>query len=209
MHVQAPQADVSVRWSKRLFDVVGASLLLCLFAPLMAIVALVVKLDDCGPVLFRQPRVGRNGEIFNCLKFRSMCVDAEQRLAELRHLNDADGVLFKLRSDPRTTRVGRFIRRYSIDELPQLLNVLQGTMSLVGPRPPLPSEVDVYGSEVRRRLLVRPGMTGLWQVSGRSLLSWRESVRLDLYYVDNWSMVGDIVILAKTLRAVLAASGAY
>ncbi len=209
MHVEPPQADAAGRWSKRLFDMVGAVILLCLFAPFALIVALVIKLDDGGPILFRQARVGKNGKSFDCLKFRSMCVDAEQRLAEIRHLNDCDDVLFKMRADPRTTRVGHFIRRFSVDELPQLLNVVGGTMSLVGPRPPLQSEVDVYGSDVHRRLLVRPGMTGLWQVSGRSQLSWRESVRLDLYYVDNWSMMGDLVILAKTLRAVIAPCGAY
>jgi lipopolysaccharide/colanic/teichoic acid biosynthesis glycosyltransferase len=127
----------------------------------------------------------------------------------MRHLNESDGANFKLRRDPRITRVGRFIRRYSFDELPQLVNVLRGTMSLVGPRPPLPTEVEVYDDDVRRRLLVRPGMTGLWQVSGRSQLSWRESVRLDLYYVDNWSMMGDLVILAKTLRVVMWPQGSY
>jgi exopolysaccharide biosynthesis polyprenyl glycosylphosphotransferase len=209
MHIEPPQADAAGRWSKRLFDIVGAAVLLCLLAPFMFMVALVIKMDDGGPVLFRQRRVGKNGEGFDCLKFRSMCVDAEQRLGEIQHLNDCDEVLFKMRSDPRTTRIGRFLRRFSIDELPQLLNVLTGTMSLVGPRPPLRREVEVYGSDVHRRLLVRPGMTGLWQVSGRSQLSWRESVRLDLYYVDNWSMMGDLVILGKTLRAVLASSGAY
>jgi exopolysaccharide biosynthesis polyprenyl glycosylphosphotransferase len=209
MHVEPPQADAAGRWSKRLFDLVGASLLLCFLAPVMLVIAAVIKLDDGGPVLFRQARVGKNGKTFDCLKFRSMCVDAEQRLAEVQHLNESDGVLFKMRADPRATRVGRFLRRYSLDELPQLINVVDGTMSLVGPRPPLQSEVDVYGSDVHRRLLVRPGMTGLWQVSGRSQLSWRESVRLDLYYVDNWSMMGDLVILAKTLRAVIASRGAY
>ena len=209
MHIEPPQADAAGRWSKRLFDLVGASLLLCFFAPVMLVIASVIKLDDGGPVLFRQARVGRNGTMFDCFKFRSMCVDAEQRLAALQHLNETDGVLFKLRADPRITRLGRFLRRFSLDELPQLINVVEGSMSLVGPRPPLQSEVDVYGLDVHRRLLVRPGMTGLWQVSGRSELSWRESVRLDLYYVDNWSMMGDLIILAKTLRAVVASRGAY
>jgi lipopolysaccharide/colanic/teichoic acid biosynthesis glycosyltransferase len=168
-----------------------------------------VKLYDGGPVLFRQPRAGRDGESFPMLKFRSMVVDAEAQLASVAHLNESDGVLFKIRSDPRVTPVGRFLRKYSLDELPQLFNVLRGQMSLVGPRPPLPSEVDRYGSDDRRRLLVRPGMTGLWQVSGRSELSWNEAVRLDLNYVDKWSMLTDLVIMAKTLRAVLASSGAY
>ena len=143
------------------------------------------------------------------LKFRSMVADAEDRLHDVRHLNECDGVLFKIRADPRVTRAGRLLRKYSIDELPQLFNVLRGQMSLVGPRPPLPSEVEAYGADDHRRLLVRPGMTGLWQVSGRSELPWTEAVRLDLYYVDNWSMLTDLVIMAKTLRAVLAASGAY
>jgi exopolysaccharide biosynthesis polyprenyl glycosylphosphotransferase len=209
MHVEPPQADAAGRWSKRLFDLVGASLLLFFLAPLMLMIAAVIKLDDGGPVLFRQARVGKNGKVFDCFKFRSMCVDAEQRLAAIQHLNESDEVLFKVRADPRRTKVGRFLRRFSLDELPQLINVVDGSMSLVGPRPPLQREVDVYGSDVHRRLLVRPGMTGLWQVSGRSELSWRESVRLDLYYVDNWSMMGDLVILAKTMRAVIASSGAY
>ena len=134
------------------------------------------------------------------IKFRSMVMDAEERLSELTTANESDGVLFKIRDDPRITRVGRFLRRYSIDELPQLINVMRGEMSLVGPRPPLPSEVDQYAIDVRRRLLVRPGLTGLWQVSGRSGLSWDESVRLDLYYVDNWSMMSDLVIVAKTVQ---------
>jgi lipopolysaccharide/colanic/teichoic acid biosynthesis glycosyltransferase len=143
------------------------------------------------------------------IKFRSMVVDAERKLAEVRHLNESAGVLFKIRNDPRITPLGRFLRKYSIDELPQLFNVLRGEMSLVGPRPPLPAEVESYGIDVHRRLIVRPGLTGLWQVSGRSELSWSESVRLDLYYVDNWSMTADLVIMAKTAKAVLASSGAY
>lgn len=210
MHVEAPQADAAGRWKKRLFDLVGAGLALLLLTPLMFAVACLIKLEDHGPILFRQPRVGRGGAVlFECLKFRSMCIDAESRLAEVKHLNESDGVLFKLRADPRCTQIGRILRRYSLDELPQLVNVMRGHMSLVGPRPPLPGEVEIYGDDVRRRLLVRPGLTGLWQVSGRSELSWRESVRLDLYYVDNWSMVGDLIILAKTWRAVLTSTGAY
>jgi lipopolysaccharide/colanic/teichoic acid biosynthesis glycosyltransferase len=154
--------------------------------------------------------VGRGGTPFGMVKFRSMVLDAEARLEELRALNESEGgVLFKMRDDPRITPVGRFLRRYSVDELPQLFNVLRGDMSLVGPRPPLPSEVDRYADDVHRRLLVRPGLTGLWQVSGRSGLSWDESVRLDLYYVDNWSMTTDLVIIAKTVKAVLGKTGAY
>ena len=143
------------------------------------------------------------------IKVRSMVMDAEERLAEVTELNESDGVLFKMREDPRITRAGRFLRRYSVDELPQLVNVIRGDMSLVGPRPPLPAEVNKYAIDVHRRLLVRPGLTGLWQVSGRSGLSWDESVRLDLYYVDNWSMMSDLVIVAKTVKAVLGKSGAY
>jgi exopolysaccharide biosynthesis polyprenyl glycosylphosphotransferase len=209
IHVEPPQAEGAGRWGKRLFDVVGASVVLLLSLPVMLAVVLAIKLDDRGPALFRQERVGRRGQVFPCLKFRSMSTNAEERLLELLEQNLSDGVMFKMRTDPRVTRVGRWIRRFSLDELPQLLNVLRGDMSLVGPRPPLPREVDLYGDDVGRRLLVRPGMTGLWQVSGRSALSWRETVRLDLYYVDNWSMVGDMLILARTLRAVLSPRGAY
>ena len=160
-------------------------------------------------MFFRQSRVGRDGDAFGMFKFRSMVVDAEQQLAELKGANEMDSVLFKMKDDPRITKVGKFLRRYSIDELPQLFNVLRGEMSLVGPRPPLPSEVSQYHDDVHRRLLVRPGLTGLWQVSGRSGLSWDEAVRLDLYYVDNWSMVIDLVIIVKTVKAVLVSRGAY
>ncbi len=209
MHVEPPQADAAGRWSKRAFDVVGACVALLILAPVMLIAAILIKLEDGGPVLFRQVRIGRDGIAFECFKFRSMCIDAEERRGALSELNDGDGVLFKIRNDPRVTRIGALLRRYSVDELPQLVNVLRGTMSLVGPRPPLPNEVDAYGDDVRRRLLVRPGMTGLWQVSGRSQLSWRETVRLDLYYVDNWSMVSDLLILLRTMRAVVGSHGAY
>ncbi|MFV0405212.1 MAG: sugar transferase, partial [Propioniciclava sp.] len=161
------------------------------------------------PVLFKQVRAGLKGEPFECFKFRSMVVDAEKQLAQLHDQNVTDGVLFKMRQDPRITRVGRFIRRFSLDELPQLFNVWLGDMSLVGPRPALMSEVEQYKSHVMRRLDVRPGMTGLWQVSGRSDLSWDDTVRLDLYYVDNWSMVQDVTILARTLGAVIRPRGAY
>jgi exopolysaccharide biosynthesis polyprenyl glycosylphosphotransferase len=209
IHVEPPQAEGACRWGKRAFDLLGASVVLLLSLPVMLAVVLAIKLDDRGPALFRQERVGRRGKVFPCFKFRSMSTNAEERLLELLEQNLSDGVMFKMRTDPRVTRVGRWIRRFSLDELPQLLNVLRGDMSLVGPRPPLPREVDRYGDDVGRRLMVRPGMTGLWQVSGRSALSWRETVRLDLYYVDNWSMVGDMVILARTLRAVLSPRGAY
>jgi exopolysaccharide biosynthesis polyprenyl glycosylphosphotransferase len=209
LHVEQPQTGEAGGLSKRLFDLVTATTGLVVLSPLLLLLALAVKLQDGGPVLFRQARVGRNGETFHMLKFRSMVVDAEARLAELRERNDFDDVLFKMKQDPRVTRLGRFLRKYSLDELPQLANVVRGEMSMVGPRPPLPAEVDRYGRDVHRRLLVRPGITGLWQVSGRSGLSWDESVRLDLYYVDNWSMVSDLVIIAKTVKAVLRSHGAY
>ncbi len=207
--VERPQALASLRWIKRTADAIGAALLLLAAAPVMALVALAIKLEDGGPVLFKQTRVGRKGELFECLKFRSMAMDAEERLAELQHLNEGAGPLFKMTDDPRITRVGRFIRRFSIDELPQFWNALVGDMSLVGPRPALPDEVARYDFDARRRLDARPGLTGLWQVSGRSDLSWEDSVRLDIYYVDNWSVVQDLMILAKTARAVLLPSGAY
>ncbi|MGN6250669.1 MAG: sugar transferase [Marmoricola sp.] len=209
VHVREPQVGEAMGWVKRLFDVVVSGMLLLLLAPVMAVVALGVKLQDGGPVLYRQHRVGHGQAAFGMLKFRSMVVGADTLRADLDDANELDGVLFKIRDDPRVTRLGATLRKYSLDELPQLFNVLSGEMSLVGPRPPLPAEVDRYDADVHRRLLVRPGMTGLWQVSGRSDLSWEESVRLDLYYVDNWSLTGDLVILLKTVRAVLGNSGAY
>jgi exopolysaccharide biosynthesis polyprenyl glycosylphosphotransferase len=209
LHVEGPQVDEAAGYSKRIFDIVVATAVLLATLPLALFVMLWIKLEDRGPVFFRQHRIGRNGESFDMLKFRSMVVDAEWRLEEIQHMNESDNVLFKVRNDPRVTRIGRVLRKYSIDELPQLINVLRGDMSLVGPRPPLAREVADYADDVHRRLLVRPGMTGLWQVSGRSELSWNESVRLDLYYVDNWSMVGDLVIMAKTVKAVFASHGAY
>jgi lipopolysaccharide/colanic/teichoic acid biosynthesis glycosyltransferase len=171
-------------------------------------------MDSPGPVLFRQKRVGAEGRVFDMVKFRTMCVDAESRLTTLRAeaglAPDAgNDVLFKMKSDPRVTRVGRFLRRFSIDELPQLINVARGEMSLVGPRPPLVREVEAYEPDAVRRLRVKPGLTGLWQVSGRSDLSWDESLRLDLWYVDNWCLVLDLQILMRTARAVLRGAGAY
>lgn len=209
VHVERPQAMEASRWIKRAFDIVGSAALIVFFAPLMGVLALAIKLEDGGPVIFRQQRVGRRGELFDCLKFRSMVVDAEQRLSTLQQLNEGNGVLFKMAHDPRITRVGRFIRRYSLDEFPQFFNVFRGDMSLVGPRPALQSEVDRYDQDAMRRLHVRPGVTGLWQVSGRSDLSWEDTVRLDLYYVDNWSIIQDLSILAKTAGAVLGSRGAY
>jgi exopolysaccharide biosynthesis polyprenyl glycosylphosphotransferase len=209
MHIDPPRVTDAARWGKRLFDVVGSASLILAFAPLMAFAAVRVKLHDGGPVLFNQTRTGRDGEHFGCLKFRTMVVDAEERLAELHAQAGHDSGLFKLKEDPRVTTPGRWLRRFSLDELPQLFNVLRGEMSLVGPRPPLPREVESYHSDVRRRLRVRPGMTGLWQVSGRSDLPWAEAVRLDLYYVDNWSMMQDLSILGRTIGAVFGSRGAY
>lgn len=209
LHLEAPQADAAGGWSKRLFDVVGSLAALVVLSPLMLLVALAIKAEDRGPVFYRQRRVGWRGEDFSCLKFRSMYVDAELIEANLRAEQRHEGALWKMAEDPRVTRVGRVIRRFSLDELPQLFNVLVGQMSLVGPRPQQAWEVETYTDPVRRRLLVRPGMTGLWQVSGRSELSFTEAVRLDLYYVDNWSMLTDLGIILKTVRAVLGSSGAY
>ncbi len=210
VHVAAPYAPRAAHLPKRALDVVGSALLLLVTAPLMAVVSLAVKLGDGGPVTFRQPRVGRNGRLFDCLKIRTMVPNAEALEDELRRAhNGPDDVLFKLADDPRITRVGRFLRRYSIDELPQLWNVLCGHMSLVGPRPALPHEVARFTEEEKRRLRVRPGLSGLWQVSGRSNLSREDAARLDLYYVENWSMMQDLSILLRTVRAVLSSEGAY
>ena len=183
--------------------------LLVVAAPLLLLVAVAVKMSSPGPVLYRQTRIGVRGRPFQMLKFRSMVADAEARRRELEAMNEDDGLKFKIRNDPRVTRVGAWLRRFSVDELPQLWNVVRGEMSLVGPRPPLPAEVAAYDSDATRRLRVRPGLTGLWQVSGRSDLSWEESLRLDLRYVDNWSFIMDLSILWRTWRAVLSRSGAY
>ncbi|WP_443020153.1 sugar transferase [Sinomonas cyclohexanicum] len=209
IHVTTPKLEGAQGVAKRGFDLAVAGILLALLAVPMFIVALMVRMDSPGAALFRQTRVGKAGEGFRMLKFRSMTADAESRLDELHSASDGNGVLFKLKNDPRVTTFGRFIRRYSIDELPQLLNVLKGDMSLVGPRPPLPAEVAGYDDFAHRRLLVKPGITGLWQVSGRSDLSWEDSMRLDLYYVENWSMIQDLMILMKTIRAVITSNGAY
>ena len=209
MSVEVPRYAGAKYSMKRLFDVVMSAALLLLLSPVLIAVALAVRFDSPGPIFFRQTRVGVNGTLFKMTKFRSMVVDAEARLAELEKANEGSGVLFKMKDDPRITRVGKFIRRYSLDELPQLFDVFVGNMSLVGPRPPLPKEVEAYEHHVHRRLNVKPGITGPWQVGGRSNLSWEESVRKDLYYVENWSLSGDLVILFKTARAVLASDGAY
>ncbi|MGN5734297.1 sugar transferase [Arthrobacter psychrochitiniphilus] len=209
IHVTTPKLEGGKRVAKRLFDILFSGLLLLCFSPIMLLIALLLKLDSTGPVFFRQERIGILGTPFMMLKFRSMVVNAEEQLDALQSLSQGNGVLFKLKADPRVTRVGAVLRRYSLDELPQLLNAFTGSMSLVGPRPPLTTEVDAYEEHVRRRLLVKPGLTGLWQVSGRSNLSWQDSVRLDLYYVENWSMMADLVILFRTFRAVLKRDGAY
>ncbi|GAA0814672.1 sugar transferase [Spirilliplanes yamanashiensis] len=209
MHIEHPRLSGGRRMVKGVFEFVAALSVLAVVAPVMLAVAVLVKLDSPGPALFRQDRVGRHGRAFPMVKFRTMHVDAEQRLAQLRAEQASDGVLFKLRADPRVTRTGRFLRRYSLDELPQILNVLRGHMSLVGPRPPLAAEVANYPDDMRRRLVVKPGMTGLWQVSGRSDLSWEEAVRLDLQYVENWSLSLDLMILLRTVVAVVRGSGAY
>ena len=209
-HVEEPEFTGFRRVLKGAFDRAVALLALLFLAPVALGVAVAVRLTSRGPVLFRQERVGRGGRVFKMVKFRSMYVDAEARKAELETLNvNADGVLFKVRDDPRITRIGRVIRKYSLDELPQLFNVLSGRMSLVGPRPPLAAEVARYGDDMRRRLLVKPGITGLWQISGRNDLSWDETKQLDLRYVENWSLGSDLLILWKTPSAVARASGAY
>ncbi|WP_199485369.1 sugar transferase [Actinomadura craniellae] len=210
IHVEEPELAGRRRAMKHVVDRLVALVALVALLPVLAVVALAVRLDTPGPALFRQVRVGRDGRPFTMYKFRSMTVDAEARRAALAEWDDHDGgVLFKIRRDPRVTPVGRVIRKWSLDELPQLVNVARGEMSLVGPRPPLPEEVARYGADVARRLLVQPGITGLWQVSGRSDLSWEDSVRLDLYYVENWSLTTDAIILWKTVGAVFRRTGAY
>ena len=209
LQVEQPQFAGGRRIVKSTFDRTVALCAVAGLSPLLVVIALAVRLTSRGPAFFTQQRIGRDGAPFTMVKFRSMVVDAEQRREELVAESDRDGLMFKMHADPRVTRVGAMLRRYSLDELPQLFNVMGGSMSLVGPRPPLPEEVERYGDDVRRRLLVKPGVTGLWQVSGRADLSWEESVRLDLRYVDNWSLAADLLILWKTARAVVRASGAY
>jgi exopolysaccharide biosynthesis polyprenyl glycosylphosphotransferase len=211
IHVETPRYSGSKQFTKRTFDIVASFVLITCLSPLLAVIAIAIRLSSSGHVLFRQQRVGKNGSRFQMLKFRSMVTDAEVQLEKLRseHRDKGNSVLFKMENDPRITPIGRILRRFSLDELPQLLNVFGGSMSLVGPRPPLESEVDQYDQHVHRRFLVKPGITGLWQVSGRSNLSWEDTVRLDLYYVENWSIVGDIHILWRTIKAVFGRDGAY
>jgi exopolysaccharide biosynthesis polyprenyl glycosylphosphotransferase len=209
LHVDKPQYKGASKFRKVAFDLVGASCALLALSPLMLVVALAIKLTSRGPVFYKAERIGLNGEPFAMMKFRSMVVHADYIRPNLVAQNEGAGPLFKMKKDPRVTPLGRWLRRFSLDELPQLFNVLAGQMSIVGPRPPLRSEVLTYSGDVHRRLLVKPGITGLWQVSGRSDLSWEESVRLDLYYVENWSFTQDLVISWRTLRAVFSSSGAY
>ncbi|WP_255577258.1 sugar transferase [Cryobacterium inferilacus] len=211
IHVETPRYEGGRRFAKRAFDLIGGGAMLLILSPFLAVITVAIRLSTPGQVLFRQQRVGINGERFEMLKFRSMVVDAESRLETLRGLERAEGntVMFKMKNDPRVTPIGGFLRRYSLDELPQLFNVIGGSMSLVGPRPPLEREVNEYENHVHRRFLVKPGITGLWQVSGRSNLSWADTVRLDLYYVENWSITGDLAILWRTAQAVLRREGAY
>jgi exopolysaccharide biosynthesis polyprenyl glycosylphosphotransferase len=209
LHMDHPEFTGARRLIKTVFDRALAVPALLLLSPLFAIMAVIIRCSDGGPAFFRQVRVGQGGRSFTLYKFRTMVPDAEAQREQLATLNETDAVLFKIRNDPRVTLVGAWLRRWSLDELPQLINVLLGDMSLVGPRPALPKEAALYGDHVRRRLMVKPGITGLWQVNGRADLSWDESVRLDLRYVENWSLVLDLQILWKTVAAVLRGSGAY
>ncbi len=210
LHIERPQFTGTQRLVKNGIDRAAAAILLLLLSPVLAVIALAVRLfGGRGPVLFKQTRVGLGGREFTMYKFRTMRWGAEAEKAALLAFNQVEGGMFKIRDDPRITPLGRHLRRWSLDELPQIWNVLTGTMSLVGPRPPLGEEVELYQDDAWRRLLVKPGLTGLWQVSGRSDLPWSECVRLDLYYIENWSVVFDLLVLWKTVRAVLRGQGAY
>jgi exopolysaccharide biosynthesis polyprenyl glycosylphosphotransferase len=210
LYVAEPEFRGARRVVKAGCDRLAALAALLALAPFMLVIAALVRVTSRGPAMFLQTRVGKDGKTFRMVKFRSMCNGAQHQIVQLQAANEVvGGTLFKMRSDPRVTAVGRILRRYSLDELPQLFNVLMGSMSLVGPRPPLPAEVGSYGHDASRRLLVKPGLTGLWQISGRSDLSWDESVQLDLRYVENWSLSEDLLILWKTVRAVAHGSGAY
>lgn len=209
IHVKIPRFEGGRLALKRTMDVVAAAIALTLFAPIALVIAVAILIEDRGPVFFSQKRVGRDGREFRILKFRSMRTDAEQQLEALLTANEGAGPLFKMKDDPRVTRVGRILRKLSLDEVPQFWNVLIGDMSIVGPRPPLPREVRAYDGSVFRRLYIKPGITGLWQVSGRSDLSWDESVRLDLRYVENWSAMNDMMIMWRTARVMVQPKGAY
>jgi exopolysaccharide biosynthesis polyprenyl glycosylphosphotransferase len=205
---RAPTDEVALLF-KRAFDLVSSAAAILAFSPVLLATAIAIKLESPGPVFFRQVRVGKNGRPFKMYKFRSMRLDAESRLESLRAQNEASGPVFKMKNDPRVTRVGHFIRRTSIDELPQFLNVLLGEMSVVGPRPPVPGEVRQYQRWQRRRLSVKPGITCTWQVSGRSNISFDEWMALDLEYIDTWSLWRDVQICLQTIPAVLTSRGAH
>jgi exopolysaccharide biosynthesis polyprenyl glycosylphosphotransferase len=209
LHVEIPQFEGGKHLLKRVLDVIVSTIALIVLSPLFLVLSVIIKADSDGKVFFSQERVGRGGQTFRILKFRSMVSSAPDQLAELMSKNEGSGLLFKMKNDPRVTRFGRTLRKYSLDEFPQFWNVLVGDMSLVGPRPPLPHEVEGYEDHVRRRLYIKPGLTGMWQVNGRSALSWEESVRLDLYYVENWSVVGDLMIMWRTIRVLVKPVGAY
>jgi exopolysaccharide biosynthesis polyprenyl glycosylphosphotransferase len=209
LQIEGPQYRGSKKLQKRAFDLCFAAAVLIMTSPVLLAIAIAIKLDSRGSVFYTSERIGIDGRPFSMVKFRTMVQDADRQLLSLLASNESDGVLFKMKQDPRITRVGSFLRRYSLDELPQFINVLLDDMSVVGPRPPLRREVESYDCDVLRRLLVKPGVTGLWQVSGRSDLSWNEAVRLDLSYVDNWSTIGDLLLIAKTVGAVVQKKGAY
>lgn len=209
LHLEQPAFAGGARFLKDAFDSIVSLMALVVLVPVFLVLGLVVALKDGGPVFYKQRRIGQDGRSFVCWKFRTMVVGAESMKSQLTDLNEKDAVTFKITDDPRITSVGKFLRRWSIDELPQLFNVLIGQMSLVGPRPPLAEEVAQYENYEHRRLLVKPGLTGLWQVSGRADLSWEDSVRLDLYYVENWSFALDLLILARTVNVVIKGQGAY
>jgi exopolysaccharide biosynthesis polyprenyl glycosylphosphotransferase len=205
IHVETPRYAGSKLFTKRLFDILGSGALITALSPVLIVLAIMVKVTSPGPVLYKQERVGLNGDHFHMLKFRSMRVNADAELQSLLAAQgSSDKPLFKVQNDPRITSIGRLLRKHSLDEFPQLFNVFLGSMSLVGPRPQRDGEVALYDDAARRRLLLKPGMSGLWQVGGRSSLGWEDAIRLDLYYVENWSITGDIVILWRTIRAVLA-----
>jgi exopolysaccharide biosynthesis polyprenyl glycosylphosphotransferase len=209
MHVELPQYTGARHSVKRLFDIVASAMALVFLLPVFLLLAILIKRDSPGKVLFRQERVGKGGKKFLMVKFRSMVESAEDDLAGLLDQNEGSGMLFKMQHDPRVTRVGRWMRKYSLDELPQFWNILKGDMSLVGPRPPLQREVDGYKDRVHRRLYIKPGLTGMWQTNGRSELNWQDSVRLDLYYVENWSLAGDLIIIWRTALQMIKPVGAY
>ncbi|WP_372696883.1 sugar transferase [Arthrobacter sp. JSM 101049] len=209
MHVELPTFTGWRHVLKRAMDIAVSSVALLVLVPLFLVIALLISRDSKGGVFFKQERTGRRGQPFTMYKFRSMVATAEQDLQDLKDLNEGAGPLFKLKQDPRITRVGTWLRKFSLDELPQFYNVLRGDMAVVGPRPPLPSEVAAYEGHTHRRLYIKPGVTGLWQVNGRSDLDWEESVRLDLYYVENWSVTGDLMIMWRTFKVMINPSGAY